>query len=144
MSVECPEGPLQRLVGRLRAAARGRAEWRVQDPETKAYILAYDELDAGEMMARHWLNDHRSRHPDSPKARYEVARAVVLDERDELLLEAAAILESAPAAIMDTRDVLGICAPTEDAFPALYALQGRRVRLVLDEPPNAALSGPHD
>lgn len=42
----------------------------------------------------------------------------------------------APVAIMDTRDVLGICAPEEDDFPALYALQGKRVRLVLDERPN--------
>lgn len=41
--------------------------------------------------------------------------------------------KSAPVAIMDTRDVLGICAPTEDDFPALYALQGKRVRLVLDD-----------
>ena len=43
---------------------------------------------------------------------------------------------AAPVAIMDTRDALGICAPTEDDFPALYALQGKRVRLVLDEVPN--------
>jgi len=41
------------------------------------------------------------------------------------------LIESAPVAIMDTRDVLGICAPTEEDFPALYALQGKRVRLVL-------------
>lgn len=41
-------------------------------------------------------------------------------------------IDSAPVAIMDKRDVLGICAPTEEDFPALYALQGRRVRLVLD------------
>ena len=40
----------------------------------------------------------------------------------------------APVAIMDTRDALGICAPTEDVFPALYALQGKRVRLVDDAP----------
>lgn len=36
----------------------------------------------------------------------------------------------APIAIMDTRDVLGICAPTEEDFPALYAIQGQRVALV--------------
>jgi len=42
-------------------------------------------------------------------------------------------INSAPVAIMDTRDVLGICAPTEADFPALYALQGKRVRLVLEE-----------
>lgn len=46
-------------------------------------------------------------------------------------------IDSAPAAIMDTRDALGICAPREEDFPALYALQGRRVRLVLDEAPGA-------
>lgn len=39
-------------------------------------------------------------------------------------------LTSAPVAIMDTRDALGLCAPTEDDFPALYALQGHRVALV--------------
>lgn len=51
-------------------------------------------------------------------------------------------INSAPVAIMDTRDVLGICAPDEEAFPALYALQGKRVRLVLDdEVPNAELWG---
>ena len=47
----------------------------------------------------------------------------------------------APVAIMDTRDALGICAPTEEDFPALYAIQGKRVRLVVDEHvPNAIVS----
>jgi hypothetical protein len=50
------------------------------------------------------------------------------DELERLLI--------APVAIMDTRDALGICAPTEDDFPALYARQGKRVRLVLDEVSN--------
>ena len=48
---------------------------------------------------------------------------------------------AAPVAIMDTRDALGICAPTEADFPSLYALQGKRVRLVLDEAPNAKVTG---
>jgi hypothetical protein len=39
-------------------------------------------------------------------------------------------LTAAPVAIMDTRTALGLCAPTEADFPALYALQGRRVALV--------------
>ncbi len=53
-----------------------------------------------------------------------------------------ALMASAPVAIMDTRDVLGICAPTEEDFPALYALQGKRVRLVVDDKtPNAKLTG---
>jgi hypothetical protein len=42
-------------------------------------------------------------------------------------------IESAPVAIMDTRDALAICAPTEEDFPALYALQGKRVRLVVED-----------
>lgn len=42
---------------------------------------------------------------------------------------------------MDTRAALGICAPTEEDFPALYALQGKRVRLVVDEMHNAELRG---
>ena len=39
-------------------------------------------------------------------------------------------LAAAPVAIMDTRHALGLCAPSEDDFPALYALKGRRVALV--------------
>lgn len=39
-------------------------------------------------------------------------------------------LTAAPVAIMDTRAALGLCAPTEDDFPALEALKGRRVALV--------------
>lgn len=41
-------------------------------------------------------------------------------------------INAAPTAIMDTRDALGICAPTEEDFPALYALRGKRVRLVVE------------
>lgn len=41
-------------------------------------------------------------------------------------------IDAGPAAIMDTRDALGICAPTEEDFPAIYALQGKRVRLVVE------------
>lgn len=33
-------------------------------------------------------------------------------------------ISDAPIAIMDTRAALGLCAPTEEDFPALYALQG--------------------
>jgi hypothetical protein len=44
--------------------------------------------------------------------------------------DAANKLAAAPVAIMDTRATLGLCAPTEDDFPALEALKGRRVALV--------------
>lgn len=41
-----------------------------------------------------------------------------------------AVPAAMPVATVDTRDVLGLCAPTEADFPALYALRGRRVALV--------------
>lgn len=44
--------------------------------------------------------------------------------------DAANKLAAAPVAIMDTRAALGLCAPTEEDFPALEALKGRRVALV--------------
>jgi len=50
-----------------------------------------------------------------------------------LLREAAALarrVEDAPVATMDKREFLSLCAPTWEDFPALYALQGKRVRLV--------------
>ena len=42
-------------------------------------------------------------------------------------------INSAPLAMMDTRDALGVCALKEDDFPALYALQGKKVRLILED-----------
>lgn len=44
--------------------------------------------------------------------------------------DAANRLAAAPVAIMDTREALGLCAPTEEDFPALNSLKGRRVALV--------------
>lgn len=68
--------------------------------------------------------------------------AAMISHRDGIINGLRARIANAPAAIMDTRDVLGICAPTEDDFPALYALQGKRVRLVLDDlTPNAEITG---
>lgn len=42
------------------------------------------------------------------------------------------LIDDAPVALMDTRDFLGLCAIEEKDFPALYALQGKRVRIVVD------------
>ena len=50
-------------------------------------------------------------------------------ERDYL----RARIEGAPHAYMDTRTALSLCAPTEADFPALYALQGKNVALVVLE-----------
>jgi hypothetical protein len=53
-----------------------------------------------------------------------------VQEHMPAILSLAKRVAGAPVAIMDTRDALGICAPTEEDFPALYALQGKRVLLV--------------
>jgi hypothetical protein len=59
--------------------------------------------------------------------------------RGEDLRAAAAFLRAlgerisrAPLALMDTRTALGVCAIDEADFPSLYALQGKRVRLVVE------------
>lgn len=51
-------------------------------------------------------------------------------EHGQALADLARRVEGAAVAIMDTRDVLGLCAPSEEDFPSLYALQGKRVALV--------------
>ena len=53
-----------------------------------------------------------------------------LADVDTLVAAERARIDAAPVAIIDTRDVLGLCAPTEAGFAALYALQGHRVALV--------------
>lgn len=56
---------------------------------------------------------------------YAVAAHVVAERN-----AAQSRIATAPVAIIDTRDVLSLCAPAEDDFPALYAMQGQRVALV--------------
>lgn len=70
-------------------------------------------------------------HPEAiTRNGHATRRAILLREAAEL----ARKVSTAPIAIMDTRDALGICAPAEDDFPTLHALQGKRVALV--EVPN--------
>ena len=59
----------------------------------------------------------------------EAEFAAIKRERDELRER----IDGAPHAYMDTRVALGLCAPTETDFPALYALQGKNVALVVLE-----------
>ena len=73
----------------------------------------------------------------SPFDLVEELRSVLEWERERLsivsdavLRQVIAALDAAPEAIMDTRTELALCAPTEADCPALYALQGRRVKLV--------------
>lgn len=60
------------------------------------------------------------------------ARCCTLARTERENRELRARIDLAPVAIMDTRDALGICAPAEEDFHALYALQGKHVRLVAE------------
>jgi hypothetical protein len=66
-----------------------------------------------------------------------------------MAIEPSSFLEQllkAPVAIMDTRDSLGLCALTEEDFPALYALQGHLVALIdlgPDQPPGEEMFRHH-
>ena len=87
----------------------------------------------------------------SPFDLSEELRSVLAWERDRMgivsnavLRQVIAALDAAPVAIMDRRHALGLCAQTEADFPALYALQGRRVMLVAlpDEAATECLEAP--
>lgn len=81
------------LIDRLKEAAEGRDEWRVQDPETGAYCMAFSRHDgksfAPEREARAWLADHQKRFPHSTHARYVVACVKVQTYEQRLMDEAA-------------------------------------------------------
>ena len=53
------------------------------------------------------------------------------DKAESKLAALQARIDTSPVAIMDKREWLCICAPTEEDFPALYALQGKTVYLVV-------------
>lgn len=76
---------------------------------------------------QHWLrgNVYEDGHVNDLFAAYRKGYALGAVSGD-----AATRLAAAPVAIMDTRCALGLCAPTEDDFPAISALKGRRVALV--------------
>jgi hypothetical protein len=55
------------------------------------------------------------------------------DRADAQLAALQSRIDNSPVAIMDKREWLCLCAPTEEDFPALYALQGKTVYLVVVE-----------
>ena len=102
-------------------------------------------MEMGEKIA--WGSDTALMRQAAATLQSQAERMAVLERESEMrrialheaMLEADT-LRAAPVAIVDTRDALGLCAPAEEDFTALYALQGRRVALV-DLGPNAKLSG---
>ncbi len=77
------------ITERLRSSASGTIEWRVQNPETRAYCISFTEWNGGERSARQWLDEEIRARPETIFAKHEVARVAALDHRDRLMLEAA-------------------------------------------------------
>jgi len=114
------------LVQYLRDAACGRTEWRVQDPVTRAYCIAFDGWHGGERAARQWLADEIRKYPKSQFAGYEVAEIVVFDDRDKLMQQAArrieALLDHRSILRDSAKDVIAWCDANPPAGEALYCI----------------------
>ncbi len=79
------------LPQRLLAASAGTTEWRVADPVTGAYCVAYAQGDFAdpEREAREWLRRHRQDCPRGDFVHYQVKHAQVQSEVQQLVAEAA-------------------------------------------------------
>lgn len=88
-----PQEPAQAtLPERLMAASTGTIEWRVADPETGSYCVAYSRADYldPEREAREWLRRHRKEFPTGRFVEHEARRVLVQSELQRLAVEAAA------------------------------------------------------
>jgi hypothetical protein len=85
------------LAARLRSLVVGRVEWRVQDPATKAYCMAFDRRDClnPEREARAWLANEKLSRPNGMFAGYEVAEVRWFTELEQVALQAADALDPA-------------------------------------------------
>ena len=113
------------LVQYLRDAACGRTEWRVQDPVTRDYCIAFDGWHGGERAARQWLADEVRKYPQGQFAGYEVAEVVVFDDRDKLMQQAArrieTLLEHRSILHDSVKDVLAVLDQSDLAEPYCIA-----------------------
>lgn len=83
----------------LRNLAVGTVEWRVTDPETGSYCIAFDN----EREADEWLADHKQRHPGSMHANKVVQRTHWLTRLERAALRAADMLDNpAPESVEAT------------------------------------------
>jgi hypothetical protein len=83
------------LPQRLLAASAGTTEWRVVDPVTGAYCVAFAQGDFAdpEREAREWLRRHRQDFPRGDFVHFQVQRTQVQSEVPQLAAEAAAEIQ---------------------------------------------------
>jgi hypothetical protein len=85
LTVADPRG----VAADLRRLACGTVEWRVADPNTGSYCIAFD----AEPKAIEWLADHVRRFPRSMHANKVVQRAHYLTELEQVARRAADLLD---------------------------------------------------
>lgn len=83
----------KQLAERLRKLAAGTVEWRVADPQTGSYCIAFER----EHEADRWLADHKAKFPNSMHADKVVARVHWFGQLEQAAREAADLLD--PAAL---------------------------------------------
>lgn len=83
------------IAAAIREHATGVVEWRVQHPIEKSYCISFNHHDSinPERDAREWLAGHKTRHPGSQFATYEVAEVRWFSQLERAALEAADLLD---------------------------------------------------
>ena len=111
------------IVQRLREASQGREEWRIADPETGAYCMAFSHAGSPnpEREAREWLADHIARFPNSPNATKVVTHAIAHFLDDQMQIEAADLIEAQAERIRVLREALQNAIDASDAANAELA-----------------------
>jgi hypothetical protein len=117
------------LADELESHVHGRTEWRVQDPASKSYCISFDRDSSlnPEHDAREWLSLHISNHPDSPKAKYEVAEVHWFTDFEDAAKQAAATLRTLSAELAQAKTDLHIA--TDDAAQMLASTQALSAEL---------------
>ena len=79
----------------MRSAAQGDEQWRVADPVTGNYCMAFlrREYVNAEREAHEWLEQHKLNVPDSIFSEHVVQHIFAQDARDMLIIDAADEIE---------------------------------------------------
>lgn len=95
------QSELLEAAKRLRELARTRIEWRIADPRTGSYAVAFsgEAYPDPERQARQWLAHHREAYPSGRFVDHEVVRTEVRQELDAAAIDAAQVLQAAACQI---------------------------------------------
>ena len=81
----------EQVAVQLRNAAKGKYVWRVQNKNNKSYCIEFEDYELASAEA--WWKTEMENHPDYYE-NHELARILVLDDTERLMLDAAELLDS--------------------------------------------------